>query len=106
MIRYDRIKPLRKSKGLTLKDVASRLDVSEATAQRYESGKIKNVPYNHILSYARMLSCTPQYIMGWESGDDLSLTDEERFLVLAYRSATEGRRDSVRALLEINAEGK
>ena len=49
MIWNDRIKTLRKLHDLTLKDVAKRLGVTEATAQRYESNSIKTIPYDEDL---------------------------------------------------------
>lgn len=66
-IMHDRIKELRNKNGLTLAQIADKLDVAEATAQRYETGKgIKTVPYEVIEKYANIFNCTPQYIMGWE----------------------------------------
>ena len=104
MIKNDRIRHLRKSKGYTLKDIAERLGVSEATAQRYESGAIKNVPYDHIVKYAELLSCTPQYIMGWEPEENIELSTEEKYLIMAFRKAPEGMRDAVRVLLRLKEE--
>lgn len=67
-IMHDRIKELRNNSGLTLAQIADKLDVTEATAQRYETGKgIKTVPYEVIEKYANIFNCTPQYIMGWEA---------------------------------------
>lgn len=66
-IMHDRIKELRNKNGLTLAQIADKLDVTEATAQRYETGRgIKTVPYDVIEKYANIFNCTPQYIMGWE----------------------------------------
>ncbi|MGF7145338.1 transcriptional regulator with XRE-family HTH domain [Anaerotaenia torta] len=62
----ERIKQKRLERGLTLAQIADALNVTEATAQRYESGSIKNVPYEHMCTYAKLLHCSPQYLMGWE----------------------------------------
>jgi len=62
----ERIKEKRTEKGITLAQIAEALNVTEATAQRYESGGIKNVPYDHICTYAKLLNCSPSYLMGWE----------------------------------------
>lgn len=69
MTYHDRIKALRKEKGFTLKDVAKKLDVTEATAQRYESNGsgIKDVPYEKIILYAEMFNVDPAEIFGWET---------------------------------------
>lgn len=44
----DRIRSMRIQKGITLAQIAEKLGVTEATAQRYESGNIKSVPYEHM----------------------------------------------------------
>ena len=64
---HDRIKELRSKKGMTLAQIAEALGTTEATAQRYESGKgIKSIPYDVIEKYANIFGCKPQFIMGWE----------------------------------------
>lgn len=69
----ERIRKKRLEKGITLAKVADTLNVTEATAQRYESGSIKNVPYEHMCTYAKLFGCAPQYLMGWvdDNGDSL-----------------------------------
>lgn len=51
---------------MTLLEVANALGVREATAQRYESGEIKNLKHETVLEMARIFNCTPAYLMGWE----------------------------------------
>lgn len=68
----ERIKQLRKSKDITLKDVAEYIGTTEATAQRYESGNgIKNIPYEVIVKYSELFNCSPSYLMGWEEEEKL-----------------------------------
>ncbi len=66
----ERIHERRIERGITLSQIADRLGVTEATAQRYERGNIKNIPYEHMCTYGEMLHCSPAYLMGWE--DDSS----------------------------------
>lgn len=61
----ERIKERRNQKGFTLLDLAERLNIKEATVQRYESGEIKNVKHETIVKLAEIMDCTPQYLMGW-----------------------------------------
>lgn len=56
VINNEEIKKLRISKGLTLKDVAIRLDVSEGTVSRYESGEIKRVSPKVMLGYSKLFN--------------------------------------------------
>ena len=62
----ERIKQQRIKQGLTLLQVANALGVKEATAQRYESGEIKNIKYETIEMLSNILNCHPCYLMGWE----------------------------------------
>lgn len=61
-----RIKKKRQSLDITLKQVAESIGVQEATVQRYESGTIKNIPYEKIELLSEALKCSPAYLMGWE----------------------------------------
>lgn len=62
-----RIKERRTALGLTLLQLSEALDVKEATVQRYESGEIKNIKHETIVELARILKCSPQYLMGWSN---------------------------------------
>lgn len=61
----ERIKSRRLQLNLTLLDVAEHLGVKEATAQRYESGEIKNIKHETIVSLSELFKCSPAYLMGW-----------------------------------------
>jgi len=62
----ERIKERRLDLGLTLLQIAEELGVKEATAQRYESGAIKNIKYKTLIKLAIVLKCTPEYLLGLE----------------------------------------
>ena len=74
-----RIKELRLKNKLTLLEVANALGVSEATAQRYESGEIKNLKYDTIVALANLFKVSPGYLMGWESDDEESFSAHEEY---------------------------
>lgn len=69
---HKRIKELRENSDITLKDMAKIIGVSEGTVQRYESGKIKELPYKVIEAYAEKFHVLPSYIMGWTDSPDNS----------------------------------
>lgn len=102
MIWNERIKTLREAHDLTLKDIAKDLGVSEATAQRYESNAIKNIPYEVIVKYAEIFRCSPCYIMGWENDTELTLSDMEEKIIKKYRSSDELTRQMVQKLLDVD----
>lgn len=82
----ERIKARRKELGLTLKQVAEKLNVSESLISRYESNDVKNMGIDKIAPLAKVLKTTPSYLMGWEDKEqkpetlkkDLQLTTYEK----------------------------
>lgn len=90
----DRIRQRRQQLGFTLLYIADQLGVKEATVQRYESGDIKNIKHETVVSIAEILRCDPAYLMGWQDSpsSSSSLSDDENRLLHIYRSLnTEGR---------------
>ena len=63
---HERIKKCRLENNMTLLELANALGVREATAQRYESGEIKNLKHKTVLEMSRIFNCSPAYLMGWE----------------------------------------
>lgn len=61
-----KLKQLRKSKGMTLDELAEKVGTSKQTIHRYENGVITNVPPEKVESLAVALNTTPQELMGWE----------------------------------------
>lgn len=68
----ERIHERRIEKGITLAQVAEKLGVTEATAQRYECGSIKSIPYECMCAYGELLNCSPAYLMGWEENSSVN----------------------------------
>lgn len=60
------IRKRRKELGLTLKDVATELGVSESLISRYESNDVKNMGIDKLIPLAKVLKCTPAFLMGAE----------------------------------------
>lgn len=58
------IKNRRIALGLTMKDVANAVGVSEATVSRWEAGEISNMKRNRISALANILNISPLEIMG------------------------------------------
>lgn len=69
------IKKRRKELGLTLKDVANELNVSESLISRYESNDVKNMGIDKLIPLAKVLNTTPAYLMGWQEGDKREIYD-------------------------------
>lgn len=61
------IKDKRLQKGLSMKELAEKVGVSEATISRWESGEIDNMKHKGIINLSKALNIAPNVIMGWES---------------------------------------
>lgn len=80
----ERIHERRIEKGITLAQIAEKLGVTEATAQRYECGNIKSIPYEYMCAYGEILNCSPCYLMGWEEKEHAK---EEAPQIMQYYKA-------------------
>ena len=76
----NRIKELRLNAGMTLMDVANALGVSEGTAQRYESGGIRNLKYDTIVMLANLFQVSPAYLLGWDEDETIENRDDMYYL--------------------------
>ena len=78
----DIMKTKRMALGLTLKQIADKMGVSEATVQRWESGNIKSLRQNRIAQLAEILHTTPAILMGWDeqkADDSIVIVDNVQF---------------------------
>lgn len=66
----DLIREKRLSLGMTMKEVADKVGVSEATISRWESGEISNMRRGAISALAKALNISPNEIMGWEQPEE------------------------------------
>lgn len=111
----ERIHERRIEKGITLAQVAEKLGVTEATAQRYECGSIKSIPYECMCAYGELLNCSPAYLMGWEENyhtnvNNIQPIELKHFPLLeetsrgALKCADEDRESYVMAGTDIQAD--
>ena len=65
----ERIKKRRIELGISAEELAKKLGKSRATIYRYESNFIYNMPASTLIPLAKLLQCSPDYLMGWEELD-------------------------------------
>lgn len=73
----ENLRSRRKELRLTLEDIAQAVGTTRQTIQKYESGRVSNIPPDKIEKIAEALKTTPTYLMGWA---------EERDALLAYEN--------------------
>lgn len=74
MSKGDRIRTLRKSKGITQLEMAKLLSTTKQTISKYENGIVTNIPSDRIEALATILETTPEYILGWEEEKPVTYT--------------------------------
>ena len=91
------IKERRLALGLTLEQVGEMCGVSKATVLKWERGLIRNTKRDKLLLLSRALHLSPADLIDTEDmtivsatmpTDGITLSEEEKLLVLAYRDAT------------------
>ena len=101
----ERIKKLRKEKGISVDYIAEKLGKNRATIYRYESNDIENLPYPILVPLAEILGTTPMYLMGCEI-EDIKVTKDEKELLDNYKKLNDlGKKEAnkrVAELTEIN----
>lgn len=65
MSKGERIHELRLAAGLTMEDLAKKLNTTKQTIGKYEKGIVTNIPSDKVEQMADIFNCTPDYILGW-----------------------------------------
>lgn len=60
----ERIKKRRRELGISVDDVALAIGKNRATVYRYEKGSIEKIPTSVLIPLAKILSTTPDYLIG------------------------------------------
>ena len=100
----ERIKALRKEKGLTLEQVADVVGVGKSTVRKWETGMIANMRRDKIGDLAKALGTTPAYLMGWDEKKDppteLELSEGEKKILELFRRIPKERQGYALEVLE------
>ena len=94
-----RIKTARNNAGLSLKELGEKVNLSEGTMQRYETGQIKGVDVNLLKKIANALNCTDAYLMGWEE-DAQDYTPPQTIAAHATEDLTDEEQEKVREYIQ------
>lgn len=97
------IRKLRKAKGLTQKQLAELIGVTESAVNQYESEK-KRPKYETLLRLCEALGCSVADLIGEQELTDLGFSAFERILIEKYRTLDEYGKKAVEAVLNVEAE--
>lgn len=76
----EKIRDRRKELGYSLELLGENVGVTASTVLKYENGSIK-IPSNKIEMLAKVLKCSPAYLMGWESEEKMLPRKEENSII-------------------------
>ena len=99
------IKKYRKEKGITLKELAELVGLTEATIQKYEAGNIKSIDIDMLHKLAKALDVSPENLTEWQAGEyeeyrKQRQNDEESRLLNKYSKLSIGHKRAVRNLID------
>ena len=100
----DILRSRREDLGLSMRQLADMLGVSESTVSRWESGYIAHMKRSKIKALADALKISPLVIVGIEEppqADTVTRNDAERILLFAFRSAPKDIQDAVLRVLGV-----
>ena len=101
-----RIKEAREARGWTQERLASEINTTQQTVQRWESGQT-DPKSSTIKDISKALGITVSFIMNVnEDGEPLTLSSDERELLDCYRSLPAKGKHAVLAGLQDYANGK
>lgn len=78
-----RIKQRREQIGLSMQDIADKLDVNRSSVMRWENGETNKIKLPIVEKLAQILQTSPDYLMGYN--DEVDASAKPVFLVLDHK---------------------
>lgn len=99
------IKKYRKEKDLTLKELAEKVELTEATIQKYEAGSIKTIDVQMLKKISDALGVLPENLTEWDKEEyrkykEIGQGTQEAKIIKMYSQLTLGHKKAVRTLME------
>lgn len=99
------IKKYRKEKDLTLKELADRVSLTEATVQKYEAGNIKKIGVEMLKKLSDALGVLPENLTEWDKEEyqkyrEIKQGSQEAKIIKLYSQLTFGHKKAVQSLME------
>lgn len=97
----ERIRERRILIGLTQEELGEKLGLQKSAIAKYENGRVENIKRSIIANMAKVLECSPAYLMGWDDKPpDLpehtyNLNSKEELLLTDFRTLNEQGQDYI-----------
>jgi len=110
MITKEYIKKRREELNLKPEDIAEKVGVTPTTVYRWESGEIdvNNINLSKIENLAKVLNCSPAFLMGWEDIVEVKINKKDTAYVGVIKEAAESglTPDEIREIIELGKKFK
>lgn len=108
----DRIREVRKLRGLTQEELAQKLGLKDSAIAKYESGRVENIKRSVISEMARVLECSPVYLLCLDEDNNndslptnktsvFDVSNIEKEIIKSYRQADSIDKEMVLRILKI-----
>lgn len=97
----DIIKQKRLECGYTMKELAEKVGVSEATVSRWESGNLATMKHTKIMLLAKALKISPAMLFDAPASSSLSLTQQEETHIKKYRQLDADGKEEIDDLIDV-----
>lgn len=97
----DIIKQKRLECGYTMKELAERVGVSEATVSRWESGNLATMKHTKIMLLAKALKISPAMLFDAPASPSLSLTQQEETHIKKYRQLDADGKEEIDDIIDV-----
>lgn len=98
----ERIRAVRKSAGMTQKQVGEGCGIAESTIRRYEIDDL-NPKFDTVIKIAKVLGVSPLYLWGYSESvfdNDIPDPERERFIIRTYEQHHKETLDEFNALIK------
>ena len=97
----DIIKQKRLECGYTMKELAEKVGVSEATVSRWESGNLATMKHTKIMLLAKALKISPAMLFDASASPSLSLTQQEETHIKKYRQLDADGKEEIDDIIDV-----
>ena len=91
------IRNYRLAKGMSMRELAGKVGLTEATIQKYETGAIKTLDVSMLMKFAEALNIPPEDVVGWDKVEKRN--DESMEVMKKYNLLTDGHKKAVLDLI-------
>ncbi|MEX1376218.1 MAG: helix-turn-helix transcriptional regulator [Eubacteriales bacterium] len=91
------LRKIRKENGMTMKDLADKIGVSESAISQYENGK-RQPGFETLKELSGIFNVSVDYLLDIDSGNEYSISKQERELLEIYKKAKQSDKAHVNAL--------